>query len=199
MAAKILYRLVIITTILCWIASPALAKKPENPGSQGNKPALEKPGSKPSSEVLEVFKVKGLRKGLIKLNKASLGPGNQLEIQIVVPASLKAVWNGMADLHLVLRLPDGVFIAVPVYVDGATPDSPKTLVNIQVEEGMLAEGRYQIAMIMTEPGGDPLQLADWYNGFSGLISVNSFKYGDDCNGSEDGEEDCGEEEPEEED
>jgi hypothetical protein len=60
---------------------------------------------------------------------------------------------------------------------------------------MLAEGRYQIAMIMTVPGGGPLQLADWYNGFSGLLSVNSFKYGDDCNGSEDSEEDCGKEEP----
>ena len=199
MTAKFLYRLVIITTVLCWAAAPAVAKKPENPGSQGNKPALGQPGSRPSSEVLEVFKVKGLRKGLIKLNKATLGPGNQLEIQIVVPASLKAIWNGMADLYLVLRLPDGDLISVPVYVEGATPDSPKTLVNTGIEAGMLAEGRYQIAMIMTNPEGDPLLLADWYNGFSGLISVNSFKYGDDCEGSEDGEEDCGVEEPEEED
>ncbi len=40
-----------------------------------------------------------------------------------------------------------------------------------VDVGTLAAGTYQLGLILTNPGGDPLNINDWYNGLLGLEHV----------------------------
>ncbi len=40
-----------------------------------------------------------------------------------------------------------------------------------VDVSTLPAGTYQLGLILTNPGGDPLVINDWYNGLLGLIDV----------------------------
>jgi hypothetical protein len=69
---------------------------------------------------------------------------------------------------LVVHFPDGGFEAYPVVEEGP-------FLEATVEASALAAGDYQLALVFTEPDGDALILADWYNGFAGLVSFNHLK------------------------
>lgn len=138
-----------------------------------------------SSSTLDIFKVKGIKKGLIKVNKNICYSGDPLEISIVLPQSLKAVWSGDAEVHLVIRMTNGAWVKQPpVFFDGTIPDQPKTFVSITLGSD-IPEGDYQMAIILVNPGGDPLNLSDWYEGFSGLVSATTFRISAQCDDPED--------------
>ena len=61
-------------------------------------------------------------------------------------------------------------IVVPVS-DSASTDVHKLFELEQVDLSTLAGGTYQIGLILTNPGGDPLVIRDWYTGLLGMIDV----------------------------
>ena len=133
----------------------------------------------------------GARSGLIQLQRHiyyldAVSPAD-LEVAVVFPKSLDPVWTGDADAWIVIWVPDEE--EVPSYLvkaqltgedsylsAGWVPDKPRNLLTVGVEGlNELPEGDYQMGLILTKQGGDPAELADWYGGFSGLVSVTRIK------------------------
>ncbi len=54
-------------------------------------------------------------------------------------------------------------------------EASETAVNLfslaEVDVSILPAGTYQLGLILTNPGGDPLNINDWYEGLLGLIDV----------------------------
>ena len=54
-------------------------------------------------------------------------------------------------------------------------EASETAVNLfsleEVDVSVLPAGTYQLGLILTNPGGDPLNINDWYKGLLGLIDV----------------------------
>ena len=61
-------------------------------------------------------------------------------------------------------------IVIPVS-DSASSTTTKLFEMEQVDLSALAAGTYQLGLVLTNPGGDPLVLGDWYTGLLGLIDV----------------------------
>lgn len=134
-----------------------------------------------SNSSLNIFNVKGIKSGLIKVDKNIFYSSDTIDISVVFPKSLKSVWDGSSDAYIVIRTADGtLFDPFPVFSSGQTPDKPKTFVSLDLSSTPIPAGDYQVAMILVNPGGDALNLGDWYNGFSGLISATTFKINTEC-------------------
>jgi len=71
--------------------------------------------------------------------------------------------NGTAD-----ALSDPIVVPVS---DTASEDATKLFEIEAVDLSTLAAGTYQLGLILTNPGGDPLVIKDWYTGLLGLIDV----------------------------
>ncbi len=113
------------------------------------------------------------RKGLIKTGRHVFYPGEAFSLSVVLPKSLKAFWNGDADAWLLVQDKNGDFFPIVVSNDDILPDKPKVIIeDIILDPENFPEGCYQIALILTEKGGDPTELSDWYNGFGGLVSIS---------------------------
>lgn len=61
-------------------------------------------------------------------------------------------------------------IVLPVS-DVASANKTKLFELEQVDLSVLAGGTYQLGLVLTNPGGDPLVIGDWYRGLLGLIDV----------------------------
>ncbi|MEA2059064.1 MAG: hypothetical protein U9P10_00750 [Thermodesulfobacteriota bacterium] len=151
---------------------------PDNhPENSQNNPGLNSP--------LNIFNVKGIKSGLIMVDKIFFYMSDILDVSIVFPKSLTAVWNGSADTYLVIRIPEETqqadeiaeteqveeseeteqtkendsFILAPFLIrtSGEIPDTPKTFVSLDLSQTTLPVGAYQIAMILVKPEGDPLK------------------------------------------
>lgn len=53
----------------------------------------------------------------------------------------------------------------------ASADSAKLFEIEAVDVSTLPAGTYQLGLILTNPGGDPLMISDWYRGLLGLIDI----------------------------
>ncbi|MBF0101270.1 MAG: hypothetical protein HQK77_10220 [Desulfobacterales bacterium] len=131
-------------------------------------------------ESLNVFKIIGKGDGLLKINQSIFYPGNHLSLKIVFPRSLKFFWEGKADAHLVIRLPNKELIVNRLVIENEQPDSPKTFFDVDLGLDTIPEGIYHLSLILTEKNGDPLNLKDWYNGFAGIVSVAKLKFKSVC-------------------
>lgn len=117
---------------------------------------------------------------VVQSDKSIFYPGDKIPLRVVIPKSLKDVWAGKAVVNIVITMPGG---DLPPYVqtlpakDPATEgDTPRTVAEIQPEAAKtLPAGDYQMAMIVTKVGGDPLKVSDWYGGFRGLLGVKRLK------------------------
>ena len=116
----------------------------------------------------------GSAKGLLKLNQHVYYAGDTLQVRVVYPRSLQAIWSGDARGHLVVYVPTGAPVTVPL--PATVPNQPIQVLDLtNLDTSQFAEGNYQIALVLTAPEGDPLKLGDWYAGFRGLLSVEQFK------------------------
>lgn len=61
-------------------------------------------------------------------------------------------------------------IVVPLSVDAST-ESVKLFELEEVDVSTLPAGTYQLGLILTTPGGDPLVINDWYRGLLGLVDI----------------------------
>lgn len=116
----------------------------------------------------------GSAKGLLRLNQHVYYAGDTLQVRVVYPRSLQAIWSGDARGHLVVYVPTGAPVTVPL--PATVPNQPIQVLDLtNLDTSQFAEGNYQIALVLTAPEGDPLKLGDWYAGFRGLLSVEQFK------------------------
>lgn len=150
-----------ILIAICFIAGPSLAEA--------------KPQTKPSA-----------RSGLVqiiqnpKLIRNSETESYDLQVAVVIPKSLHAVWTGDADAWLVIWN-SGQMMQIQLTGENAdngytwSPDHPRNLITITAEQMKmkgLQTGDYQIGLVLTQAGTpDPIVLSNWYGGFSGLVSV----------------------------
>jgi hypothetical protein len=115
--------------------------------------------------------------GLIQLNQQVYYSGDRLEMSLVIPEELKALLKEEAEAHLLVHFPQGEIAAFPVVEEGP-------FLEATVEAEALAAGDYQLALVFTQRGGEAVKLADWYNGFAGLVSFNRLKLSEALPGSE---------------
>ena len=74
-----------------------------------------------------------------------------------------------ADTQAALgALDDAVILPVS---DQASSDKKKLFELEAVDVSALPAGTYQLGLILTNPGGDPLIINDWFNGLLGLIDI----------------------------
>ena len=161
---KSLFTKILIVLFLVAGAQTAAAAKPDNPGNSGASTTEESETSENSGDddALDIFKIQGSKKGLIKLNKENFCTGETFSVGVVFPKSLRAVWTGQADVHLVIWLPDGGPdnpLSAPLFLNGEFPDKPMNLFEIPLEpDTALPAGTYQFALVLTKP--NEMQLSD---------------------------------------
>jgi hypothetical protein len=133
----------------------------------------------------------GARSGLIQMHRhiyyLDAASPTVMEVAVVFPKSLDPVWTGEADAWLVIWVPNAeevlsYLVKAQLTGEGTTlaagwvPDQPRNLLTIDWKDlSTLPAGDYQMGLILTKQGGDPADLAQWYGGFSGLVSVTRLK------------------------
>lgn len=186
-----LFSLVICIAIVLFTVGTTLADRPDGKPDNGTVPddvvitspvdvVANVPG-KNDNAALDIFKVLGTKGGLIKISKDFFYPGDSFSLSVVFPKSLKAIWSGEADINLLIVMPDGTMVKLPLLSAGTPPDQPKSLFDdLKLGIETFPPGIYQFAVILTKSEGDPLLLKDWYNGFQGLIAATTMKFKPAC-------------------
>lgn len=109
-------------------------------------------------------------KAIIQANRQIFYSGDLLEIGVRFPRGAQLIQSGEVDAWLVIFDPDAAITAVPISSEASA--NTKNLFRIdEVDVEFLPEGVYQMGVVLTVPDGDPLDLADWYNGLLGLQAV----------------------------
>ena len=108
--------------------------------------------------------------GRIKTNRSIVYIGDPLEISVRFPRGAQLITSGEVDAWLLIFSPIAKTIKVPV--SSVASERHRKLFEIgEVDISELPEGVYQLGLVITVPGGDPLNIEDWYNGMLGLITV----------------------------
>lgn len=117
--------------------------------------------------------------------------GDPLEISLRFPRGADLVESGEADAYVVIFAPDIDESDDDSADDTDEPGTDDVLSNATilpvsneasatsiklfsigaVDVSVLPTGTYQLGLILTNPGGDPLNINDWYNGLLGLVHV----------------------------
>jgi hypothetical protein len=116
--------------------------------------------------------------GYVQTGKTIHYPGDAFSLRAVIPKSLKDVWDGKAVVNIVITMPGGGAISVPVPAKDPSTEGDKVreIVPLPAEVmKTLPAGDYQMAMVVTKIGGDPLNVGDWYGGFKGMLGVKRVK------------------------
>ena len=165
------FKLFLLLTVFVGFSSALYASRPEH--ANGGKP--------------------GHRSGLIKANKhifyQDCEGQETLEISFKLPHDLKAFWEGNADAHLVVAIPNGDEPITPLAWNmemlpstedsELEPDEEYTAFVLSCTVlNSLEPGDYHFAIILTVPDGNPADLADWYNAFEGLVATARIRLSD---------------------
>jgi hypothetical protein len=109
-------------------------------------------------------------KAIIQANRQIFYSGDLLEIGVRFPRGAELIQSGEVDAWLVIFDPQAVITAAPISTE-ASPNTRNLFRIDEVDVELLPEGVYQMGVVLTIPGGDPLNVADWYNGLLGLQAV----------------------------
>ena len=101
-------------------------------------------------------------------------PGDTLDVRVSFEGETELLASQGVDIYLVIQdsTQNSTVIAIDNYQDFA---SMRMFYLEDVSPQTLPEGVYQLALILTRPGGDPLSINDWYNGFAGLLDTDSIR------------------------
>ncbi len=164
---------------------PVTTSEPKNDNRPDNRPpeqrVREQEKEKDDAKTVPQTKPATGGAGYVQADKTIHYPGDKFVLKAVVPKSLKDVWAGKATAHIVITMPGDLgAISVPVPTPASEQatqgDKPRQLVELPPESmATLPAGDYQMAMIVTKLGGDPLNLKDWYGGFKAMLGVKRVK------------------------
>lgn len=126
-------------------------------------------------------------KGRIVTDRDIFYTGDPLSIGIKFPRGGDLITDGLVDSFLVAFSPiastttgtdssngtdDVLSDAIVLPVSSEISEDERQLFSIDaVDAQILPAGTYQLGLILTNPGGNPLLINDWYGGLLGLIDV----------------------------
>ena len=94
--------------------------------------------------------------------------------------NLNAVLDGNADAYALVVPPEGDIFVIPVPVSADSEQAPFFELPY-LDTSNFAQGEYQIGLVLTKPGSeDAIDINNWNNGLSGLVSVTRIKITTDC-------------------
>jgi hypothetical protein len=158
---KSLHKLPLILMAVAGMATSALAA---DNGGQGNNAST-------NGDLLGGHAVqngKSAIKGNIWTRHHIYYVGDELEVRVQFARGHDLLEAGDADAHVVVFASDGSTFDVPVPADVGA-ESRKFFSIESVDLDSLAEGQYQLGLVLTVPDGDPTLLEDWYGGFRALL------------------------------
>ena len=112
----------------------------------------------------------GSLKDLIKPNKYVYYSGDIIKIELQIPCSLKALASKV-DAYILVYTPEKELI--PTLID-LSADKPYKFLEMPYLE-VLAKGDYYLAFLLTQVGGNPFNVNEWYQGFNGVLSFIRIK------------------------
>ena len=96
--------------------------------------------------------------------------GDSMEIKLRFPQGAEIILAGEVDAYLVIFTPQAEDDAVVVPVSSEASFVRRTLFKLdEVDISTLPAGWYQLGLMLTVPGGSPLDINDWHNGLKGLL------------------------------
>lgn len=109
-------------------------------------------------------------KAIIQTNRQIFYTGDLLDIGIRFPRGADLIQSGEVDAWLMIFEPDATLGAIPISSEAS--QQTKNLFRIEeLDTDFLPEGVYQLGVVITVAGGDPMNVLDWYNGMLGLLTV----------------------------
>ena len=185
--------LVVLTSMTLIASSVALAKKPgdSSPGKSADAPGHNKikesddddssPGNSAnaSGQAKKLSKGSSDVKGNLKLSQHIYYEGDFIEVSIKFSRGWELLAEGTVDAHVVVITPEATLLSFPV--DPNIGPSDRKFFNVELpkeDTETLPIGQYQLALILTNPEGDPAILVDWYNGFRGLMDMEGLLISD---------------------
>ena len=95
--------------------------------------------------------------------------GDTMQIWLELPESLKAILNEGAEPSILVMPPEGEAIVIPIELNAA--DTQYQLIELHnLDTSSFAPGSYQLALVVTEPDGDPRNMNAWNDGFKGFAA-----------------------------
>lgn len=120
-------------------------------------------------------------KGRIVTDKRIFYTGDPLEISLRFPRGADLVTSGDVDASVIIFTPDDEAEAIVLPVSNEASPSVRRLFELEaVDISALPPGQYQLGLVLTEPDGDPLAVADWHNGLLGLIDIVGIRITDEA-------------------
>lgn len=116
------------------------------------------------------------RDNFIKTDKNVYYQGDSMRIGIDVEflRCLKTIAKHKFDPYVLVLSPEGDIITIPVQLP-KVGNWYKLIELVRIDTSDFVEGNYQIALVLTKSGGNPIFFDDWDNAFQGLISTTRVK------------------------
>ena len=103
--------------------------------------------------------------------------GETLSVFVKFSRGIDILVDELADAHIVVVTPNTDAYSFPV--DSSIGPQDRKFFSIDIENAeTLPLGQYQLGLVVTIPGGDPLDIKDWYNGFRGLLDMEGIYISD---------------------
>lgn len=163
---RMMAALVVLLAMVLMAPSPGLARSEENPC----------PGNSCSAPGQLLTHGRSDFKGNLKTRQHIYYAGDSLEVSIKFSRGGNLLADGTAAAHIVVISPESAMFSVPV--DSSVGTHERMFFNLVVTTETLPAGQYQVALIVTDPDGDPANLDDWYNGFRGLLDMEGIYISD---------------------
>ena len=101
-------------------------------------------------------------------------PGDSLDVRVSLGGDTSLLVSQGVDVYIAIL--DGSQTPAFIQVEDYETFSSKRMFYLEtVSTEVLPEGVYQLALILTNPGGDPANIADWYNGFAGMLDTDAIQ------------------------
>lgn len=111
-------------------------------------------------------------KGNVKTSQHIYYPGDPLSISVQFARGSELLASGKASAFVVIYSFDGTATSMPVPKDIGVASRQFYKLD-SVDTKTLKEGQYQLGLVVTVAGGDPLKLTSWYSGFRGLLDMQA--------------------------
>jgi hypothetical protein len=139
--------------------------------------------------------------GRIITDKGVVYTGDPLSISLKFPRGSELVVNGDVDAYVVIFAPaaddtsddsesdsdsdsssnEALTDAIVLPVNGQASEEETKLFELEaVDLSTISAGTYQLGLILTVPGGDPLNINEWHNGLLGLVHIRGLTITDEA-------------------
>ena len=127
------------------------------------------------SDYYRITNDKSYIKGDIDTRQHIYYPGDIIDVRVTIGGNTQLLTDQQVDIYLTVLNSKGKLSAFPVK-NYNNANARKVLYIENLNSSILAPGTYQIALVATNPGGNPANVEEWYNGFAGLLDDDAILY-----------------------